>query len=117
MLQATPTNFAQINKAIGLVLPGAQTLRDKLAADAEKYLIVRTSDLVWKLMSNMEVLEDQVGRKSMTTLRAQEKAYVAHQAAVDILNKTPYSGGGGGKFQGKGKAGGKGKGKGKEKGA
>ena len=60
-----------------------------------------------------------MGRISMTALRAQEKAYLAHQAAVDTVNKTPYSGGGGrgGKFQGKGKAGGKGKGKGKGKGA
>ena len=37
MLQVTPTNFGQINKAIGLVLPGTQTLRDKLAADEEKH--------------------------------------------------------------------------------
>ena len=53
----------------------------------------------------------------MTALHAQEKAYLAHQAAVDTVNKTPYSGGGGGKFQGKGKAAGKGKGTGKGKGA
>ena len=42
---------------------------------------------------------------------------MAHQAAVDAVNKTPYSRDGRGKFQGKGKAGGYGKGKGKGKGA
>ena len=49
----------------------------------------------------------------MTALCSQEKAYLAHQAAVDSVNKSSYSGGGAGKFQTKGKPAPKGKGKGK----
>ena len=81
------------------MLSAAQVLRDRLAADEEKDLIARTSDYGWKLVSNMEGLEGQVGCISMTALRSQEKAYLAHQAAVDAVNKLSYSRGGGGKFQ------------------
>ena len=43
----------------------------------------------------------------------EEKAYLAHQAAVDSVNKPAYSGGRGGKFQTKAKSAPRGKGKGK----
>ena len=104
VLQATSTNHVQVNSAISLVLSAVQVLCDSLAADGEKHLIARTSDYGWRLVSSMEGLEGQVGRISMTTLRSQEKAYLAHQAAVESVNKTSSSGGGGGKFQNKGKA-------------
>ena len=116
MLQATPTNHVQVNRAISLVLSAAQVLRDRLAADEEKHLMAQTLDYGWTLVSNMDGLEGQVGRISMTALRSQEKAYLAHKDAVDAVNKPSYSEGRGGKFQTKGKPvpNGKGKGKGKK---
>ena len=98
VLMASSTNMVQVNGAISLVLSAVQVLHDRLAADGEKHLIARTSDYGWKLVSSMEGLEGQVGRISMTASRSQEKAYLAHQAAVDSVNKPSYSGGGGGKF-------------------
>ena len=38
------------------------------------------------MVSNMEGLEGQLGRISMTALRYQEMAYLAHQAAVDAVH-------------------------------
>ena len=51
----------------------------------------------------MEGLEGQLGRISMTALRYQEKAYLAHQAAVDAVHKSSYSGGGAASSRGRGK--------------
>jgi hypothetical protein len=62
-----------------------QSLRDRLAADGEKYLIARVSDYGWKLVSSMEGLDGKMGRISMTQLRFQEKAFLAHQQAVDSV--------------------------------
>ena len=52
----------------------AQSLRDRIAADEEKHLIAKTSDLCQRLVSNLEGLEGQVGRIRMMNLQAQEKA-------------------------------------------
>ena len=93
------------------------SLRDRIAADEEKHLIAKHSDLGWRLVSNLEGLEGQVGRISMINLRAQESTFLKHQQAMDSVGKSGSGGGGGGggKYQtntnnkGKGKSKGKGK--------
>jgi hypothetical protein len=101
VLQASSTNHDQVNAAITLVLSAVQTFRDQLAADGEKHLIARVSNYGWKLVSSMEGLDGKVGPISMTQLRFQEKAFLAHQQAVDSLK--PSWGGAGAKFPAKGK--------------
>ena len=81
-------NLPQMNKAVALVL----SLRDRIAADEEKHLIAKTSDPCWKFVSNLEGLEGQVGRISVVNLRAQEKAFLSHLAAMEAVSKTPWSG-------------------------
>ena len=69
VLVATPNNLPQVNLAFSLVLSPIQQMRDRIKGDEEKHQIAKTSDLGWKLVSN---LEGQVGRISMVDLRTQE---------------------------------------------
>ena len=100
-INATASNLPQVNRAVSLVSSGIQSLRDRIAADEEKHLIAKHSDLGWKLVSNLEGLEGQVGRISMINLRAQESAFLKHQLAMDSVSKSGAvgDGGAGGKNQ------------------
>ena len=95
IINATVHNLPQVNRAISLMLSGIQCLRDRIAADEEKHLIAKHSDLGWKLVSNMEGLEGQVGRISMINLRAQESAFLKHQQAMDSVSKSGSGASGG----------------------
>ena len=57
VIQATASNLPQMNKAVALVLPVAQSLRDRIAGDDEKHFIAKMPDLGWGLVSNLEGLE------------------------------------------------------------
>ena len=57
VIHATASNLHQMNCAV--------SLRDRIAADKEKHLIAKHSDSSWRLVSNLEGLEGQVGRISM----------------------------------------------------
>ena len=58
-------------------------------------MIANTSDLGWKVVSNLEGLEGQVGRISMVNLKAQEKAYLQNLAAMKSVHKTGTGSGAG----------------------
>ena len=47
-----------------------------------KHLVAHKSTFGWKFVSSLEALEKKVGHIDITTLRAQEKAYATHVAAV-----------------------------------
>ena len=105
------------------MLSGIQCLCDRIVADEEKHLIAKHSDLGWKLVSNMEGLEGQVGRISMIliNLRAQESAFLKHKQAMDSVSKSGSGSSGAGASRYKPNPnnnykGSKGKGKGKGKG-
>ena len=118
IINATVHNLPQVNRAISLMLSGIQCLRDRIAADEEKHLIAKHSDLGWRLVSKMEGLEGQVGRISMINLRTQELAFLKHQQAMYSVGKSGSgaSGGAAGKYKNNPSniyKGNKGKGKGK----
>ena len=91
---ATASNLPQMNRAVSLLLSGVQSLRDRIAADEEKHLIAKHSDLGWRLVSNLEGLGGQVGRTRMINLCARESAFLKHQQAIDSMAKSRSGSGG-----------------------
>ena len=83
-----------MNRAVSLVLSEVQSLRDRIAADEEKHLIAKHSDLGWRLVSNLEGLGGQVGRTRMINLCARESAFLKHQQAMDSMAKSRSGSGG-----------------------
>ena len=108
IIQATPHNFVQINHCISLVLSSVQELRNRIISDKSKHLVAKTSPLGWRFVSSLEALEGQVGHISMQQLRSQEKAFLAHEQALNSAPKV--SGTGGASAGGGGGGGGGGKG-------
>ena len=82
ILVATHSNLDAVNRALVLVLSGVQEVEDRCKSDHAKHLVAHKSNYGWKFVSSLEALEKTVGHIDVSTLRAQEKAYATHIAAV-----------------------------------
>jgi hypothetical protein len=129
VLVAGPFNLDVVNRALLLVMSSVQEIEDRVKADHSKHLVAQESNFGWKFVQSAEDLEKKVGYIDMVSLRCQEKAFAAHQAAVggsskwsdnDFLDKSSKPAGKGKNFvknqKQKLKKKNKGKGKGKEHG-
>jgi hypothetical protein len=87
ILVANTHNLELVNRAIKLVFSSVQEIEDRLKADHSKHLVAQKSVLGWRFVSGLEDLEKKVGHIDMVTLRSQEKAFAAHQAAVGGTSK------------------------------
>jgi hypothetical protein len=118
-----------VNRALILVMSSVQEIEDRIKADHSKHLVAQESNFGWRFVQAAEDLEKKVGYIDMVTLRSQEKAFAAHQAAVggsskwsdsDFLDKSSKPAGKGKNFvknqKQKLRKKAKGKGKGKEHG-
>ena len=81
-LQAAPDNLLQVNAAIQLVLQAVQDMKSRTEATRTKHLVAKVSRFGWSFVSSIEDCEGRVGHIDVSTLRAQEKAYVAHRRDV-----------------------------------
>jgi hypothetical protein len=79
-----------------------QEIEDRVKSDHSKHLVAQKSVFGWKFVLGLEDLEKKCGHIDMVTLRSQEKAFAAHQAAVggtskwsdsDFLGESSKSGG------------------------
>ena len=75
-------NIEAINRALALVLSAVQEVEDRCKSDHAKHLVAQKSSFGWKFVSSLEALEKKVGHIDVSMLRAQEKAYATHVAAV-----------------------------------
>ena len=82
VMVATVSNLDNVNRSLGLVLSAIQEVEDRCTSDKAKHLVAHKSNYGWKFVSSLESLEKKVGGIEISTLRAQEKAYATHVAAV-----------------------------------
>ena len=82
VMVATVSNLDNVNRSLGLVLSAIQEVEDRCTLDKAKHLVAQKSSYGWKFVSSLESLEKKVGGIEISTLRAQEKAYATHVAAV-----------------------------------
>ena len=82
ILVATSSNLEAVNRALVLVLSAVQEVEDRCKSDHAKHLVAHKSSYGWIFVSSLEALEKKVGHIDVSTLRAQEKAYATHVAAV-----------------------------------
>ena len=87
VLVANPFNVEMVNRSIMLVLSSIQEIEDRVKADHSKHLVAQKSVFSWKFVSSLEDLEKKCGHIDLVTLRAQEKAFAAHMAAVGGTSK------------------------------
>ena len=85
-LQADVNNLPQVNNAIKLVLQAVSDMKGRCETTRTKHLVARVSKFGWAFVSSVEECEGRVGHLDMSTLRAQEKAYLAHKLAVGGKN-------------------------------
>jgi hypothetical protein len=102
MLVAGTFNLDVVNRAIVLVMSSVQEIEDHVKSDHSKHLVAQKSNFGWRFVQAAEDLEKKCGHIDMVTLRSQEKAFAAHQAAVggsskwsdsDFLGESSKSGG------------------------
>ena len=107
ILVASNFNLDLVNRAIMLVFSSVQEIEDRVKSDHSKHLVAQKSVFGWKFVSGLEDLEKKCGHIDMVTLRSQEKAFAAHQAAVggtskwsdsDFMGESSKSGGKGKNF-------------------
>ena len=82
VMVATVNNLDNVNRSLGLVLSAIQEVEDRCTSDKAKHLVAHKSNYGWKFVRSLEALEKTVGHIDVSTLRAQEKAYAMHIAAV-----------------------------------
>ena len=82
LLVATAFNFETINRSLALVLSAVQEVEDRCKSDHAKHLVTHKSTFGWKFVSSLEALEKKVRHIEVSTLRAQDKAYATHVAAM-----------------------------------
>ena len=87
ILLANNFNLELVNRAIMLVFSSIQEIEDRVKADHSKHLVAQKSVFGWKFVSSLEDLEKKCGHIHLVTLRSQEKAFAAHQAAVGGTSK------------------------------
>ena len=81
-LKAGPDNLLQVNAAIQLVLQAVGDMKSRTEATRTKHLVAKISRFGWSFVSSVEDCEGRVGHIDVSTLRAQEKAYIAHKRDV-----------------------------------
>ena len=81
-LQASPDNLLQVNAAIQLVLQAVGDMKARTEATRTKHMVAKISRFGWSFVSSIEDCEGKVGHIDVSTLRAQEKAYLAHKRDV-----------------------------------
>ncbi len=86
VLQADVNNLPQVNNAIKLVLQAVQDMKGRCETNRTKHLVARVSKFGWAFVSSVEECKGRVGHLDMSTLRAQEKAYLQHKMAVGGKN-------------------------------
>ena len=87
VLVASTFNLEMVNRAIVLVISSVQEIEDRVKSDHSKHLVAQKSVFGWRFVSGLEDLEKKCGHIDMVTLRSQEKAFAAHQAAVGGTSK------------------------------
>jgi hypothetical protein len=87
VLVVSTFNLEMVNRAIVLVISSVQEIEDRVKSDHSKYLVAQKSVFGWRFVSGLEDLEKKCGHIDMVTLRSQEKAFAAHQAAVGGTSK------------------------------